>query len=554
MSVRSSEIRLCVNTNTEIAGRRSIDPLTFNLPTEIVSEIFALTLWCPAPLSYSTFAPAQQEKGNGAALKLGAVCLAWREIAWATPQLWTNFYLHIDIDSHCNDNSTHNTSFQLANAWFARSGHLPLSLQIHVPLKSLPRILASVAGHSSFALLSSLITRYSSRWRELDIWCPDWFLATLFPTVVRAVSDINTTILDTLRIHAVYDPYHPTRAVFSGYAAMEPAPRHVSISGGTLRFVDVHVNWQNATRVDMEGVELAGCVYILTHALGLEDVKFNRVSVNETDVGMVSVEGQIHTTLSFLTSLHLDFTSSFLPSHNPLDDLLSVITAPALSRISLSFGILRPRALLPAIALIRRSGSAISSLAISRKYAGSRDNERNNDEHAQLLALLRATPGLRYLDVGVKFGFGEPHPQARLIGLLVGEEDKVDGGEEKRELELPYLEMVHIGVGRIRRVSDVSLFDWTTVPRLIGSLRMNGRTHLRISWIRNGVASDVMRAVPYWDRETVVRVMELQRWYGSSRPGGDGYGENDWIELDTKDTKGEVDLFEASVDFYGLRG
>ncbi|KAJ7076514.1 hypothetical protein C8R43DRAFT_859382, partial [Mycena crocata] len=82
------------------------------LPPEISGEIFRL---CVAP----TDTPPS---GRYAPLMCLNVCRAWSDIAHTTPHLWTEITVSPGRDWRLKE--------PMAEAWFARSGSLPVSLTV----------------------------------------------------------------------------------------------------------------------------------------------------------------------------------------------------------------------------------------------------------------------------------------------------------------------------------------------------------------------------------------------------------------------------------------
>ena len=99
------------------------DPFIHKLPPEIGSHIFSLclpSLDCQLSDSWSV-----QEAEWNVPLRLGAVCRKWRQVAWATPNLWVAPLLEIrPLMAYSLANSLPN----LFCEWLGRSGLLPLTI------------------------------------------------------------------------------------------------------------------------------------------------------------------------------------------------------------------------------------------------------------------------------------------------------------------------------------------------------------------------------------------------------------------------------------------
>jgi len=91
---------------------------------------------------------------------LGKVCHGWRDFVWSTPILWTILYLRL---------STNNYEAQtvLLRDWLSRTGKYPISFCLDTDgfLETCDHSLAEVL---------TLFASVSARWREIDIYFPDF--------------------------------------------------------------------------------------------------------------------------------------------------------------------------------------------------------------------------------------------------------------------------------------------------------------------------------------------------------------------------------------------
>jgi hypothetical protein len=102
------------------------DPFLHKLPPEISSRILHLSL---PTLEYHPKA-THTRPGSAvwaAPLKLGSVCRKWRQLAWATPDLWTTLSIAIDIGSSMMPFVVESLP-GLLREWLGRSGMLPLTI------------------------------------------------------------------------------------------------------------------------------------------------------------------------------------------------------------------------------------------------------------------------------------------------------------------------------------------------------------------------------------------------------------------------------------------
>jgi hypothetical protein len=100
------------------------DPFIHKLPLEIGSHIFRL---CLPILDHGESdhwvdrIPAEW----AVPLRLGAVCRRWRQLAWATPNLWETLFLTIGPSTR---HSLAESLPGLLREWIGRSGALPLTI------------------------------------------------------------------------------------------------------------------------------------------------------------------------------------------------------------------------------------------------------------------------------------------------------------------------------------------------------------------------------------------------------------------------------------------
>ncbi|KAJ7887498.1 hypothetical protein B0H14DRAFT_3127491 [Mycena olivaceomarginata] len=122
------------------------------LPTEITAEIFGHCLLvfgaCTIPHTYKRSAP----------IILSAVCRAWRDIALATPILWSE--LHIRFDELATDVVTNAGLVENSlNLWLARAGSRPLSLDF----------ISRKGNRFALSRLRDIIHRWSHRVEDLCV-------------------------------------------------------------------------------------------------------------------------------------------------------------------------------------------------------------------------------------------------------------------------------------------------------------------------------------------------------------------------------------------------
>ena len=99
------------------------DPFIHKLPPEIGSHIFSLSL--PTLDNGENRFEATHRERRKWTLRLGAVCRKWRQLAWATPNLWETLFLAI---GPLTRRSLAASLPGLLREWIGRSGALPLTI------------------------------------------------------------------------------------------------------------------------------------------------------------------------------------------------------------------------------------------------------------------------------------------------------------------------------------------------------------------------------------------------------------------------------------------
>ena len=124
------------------------------LPPELISEIFTSCLPMQALGEDIT------KMDTSVPLRLGAICTAWRTVAWSTPPLWATVILHITSALKIPKQES------ILGEWLSRSGHLPLSIRLgssdDVPWTSA----ASPEG------IMNIVGAHALRWRHIDVRLP----------------------------------------------------------------------------------------------------------------------------------------------------------------------------------------------------------------------------------------------------------------------------------------------------------------------------------------------------------------------------------------------
>ncbi|KAF9483163.1 hypothetical protein BDN70DRAFT_874206 [Pholiota conissans] len=152
----------------------SHDGLTRKIPVEVMAEIFELCLpedVCSLDMQYRL-----RMHVLGMPLILSAVSQRWRQIAQASPRLWS------DVPVRILDRNIPSLP-DLVHDWIERSGQRPLSINIHT------------ARNSKCANgVIKVLNNYASRWKNLA-FSGDWLALCNFASDIEGVSNIQTLSL-----------------------------------------------------------------------------------------------------------------------------------------------------------------------------------------------------------------------------------------------------------------------------------------------------------------------------------------------------------------------
>ncbi|KAF9483170.1 hypothetical protein BDN70DRAFT_351780 [Pholiota conissans] len=154
------------------------DDLTRRIPPEITAEIFTFYLSEDTLKICMEFGPSKSYEIK-TPLLLSAVSRRWRNIAHATPELWSKVPLRMW-------SSNMQSLPMLAKEWLERSGQYPLSINIFATdIKSL----------KSFRELIHVVNQYSSRWKDLKFNDESSALSH-FSSNIEGISNLQTLCLN----------------------------------------------------------------------------------------------------------------------------------------------------------------------------------------------------------------------------------------------------------------------------------------------------------------------------------------------------------------------
>ncbi|KAJ7170877.1 hypothetical protein C8R43DRAFT_1231598 [Mycena crocata] len=352
--------------------------LTFpvlTLPGEITSEIFIHCLpdiWPREP--QSSISP----------LLLTCICRQWRNIALATPQLWSTF-------SMLSNASDVQINHDFINRWLSRSGNLLLSLTFGIPdvfddfgIEEL-----SVALDSMGRCLE-MFWKYSSRWHAVEFSSKPSFLQ--HPSVSISVPDGGFPQLTHLKIGC-----STLADVAFGGEKVElfndaPQLRSVTIELDTYGDVELrlfHLPWSQLTSFTGKSFVKDDCYYVLTQTPALIHCTF---MLYGDDHGNSPEMIPPFPPIPNLKSL------SITAAHD-ISEFLGTLTLPGLETLDINNSRTVTYAIPAVRQLLIRSHCALRNLT----YRG----QTSADE---FFDCLRLTPGLTFLDI--------PYSTAEICGLV----------------------------------------------------------------------------------------------------------------------------------------
>ena len=231
------------------------DPFIHKLPPEIGSHIFYL---CFPTLDFEDIQLWREAATFTRALRLGAVCRKWRQLAWATPDLWDTLYLRI---SPSMKRSLAESLPGLLREWLSRSGMRPLTVFFRYygcseesdsydsPDES---ILESAAD-----LVIEVINLYSGRWRNLHL-----HVAADIPGRLCGSIQPNQLLFLELEING---ERLPTQKFIM---KSKPFPTQLLLTNFPPTMIDI--GWENITHAMLYNLSANQCLEVLQRTPVLE--------------------------------------------------------------------------------------------------------------------------------------------------------------------------------------------------------------------------------------------------------------------------------------------
>jgi len=232
------------------------DPFIHKLPPEIGSHIFRLSL---PTLDDQAPKPWDEGKQVTQVLRLGAVCQKWRQLAWATPNLWELLYVNIGPPT---ERSLVESLPGLLSEWLSRSGMRPLTIffQQYEDDNIYPFLSDELAVEALECATDSIIdifNQHSGRWRNLHL-----NVAANIPGRLCGSTQPNQLLSLELGIDGRRSPTQQF------VMKSKPSPTHLTLFEFSPTSVDI--GWDNVTCANLQGVSVSECLELLRLAPALE--------------------------------------------------------------------------------------------------------------------------------------------------------------------------------------------------------------------------------------------------------------------------------------------
>jgi hypothetical protein len=303
------------------------DPFIHKLPVEIGSHILRLSL---PTLTIGEHDPMTIHGPDSvvwaAPLKLGSVCHKWRQLAWATPDLWTT--LSIAIDSSMSI-STSESLPGLLGDWLGRSGVLPLTIYFFHDSDYLLTSYDPGTGirtevfEVSTGLVIDILNSRSGQWRNLHLKAGTHIIE-------RFSSSTGPTQLVGLAL-----------ARGGNFGRRSLLPREFMMESLThlklinLPLTSINVRWDNITHATISEITIDKGLDLLRRAPGLEYYCVSMFESREISVQVPIVHPRLRSLVlstpyveNFLDVINLPSLEEWTQNsqHLPVTAMLSFLT------------------------------------------------------------------------------------------------------------------------------------------------------------------------------------------------------------------------------------
>ena len=235
--IRRRALRTAMNENH--------DPLIHQFPPEIASHIF---------IQYSP--PGECfDRPRITPLYLGAVCQKWRQLAWATPDIWTS--LHI----RCRRKYKRELP-QLIDEWLERSAGLPLTIKL--------------IDHSGWVYeydeVITILNKHSARWYDMHFDISAHHLHRL-----SGSSEGN-------RLHRLVLRHPFSRSGRNDFSTfgMKSKPSPTDLTLFTVGLLFVNIAWDNLTVALVHDISADECIELIRRAPHLTTLTLQDINISSS--------------------------------------------------------------------------------------------------------------------------------------------------------------------------------------------------------------------------------------------------------------------------------
>jgi hypothetical protein len=227
------------------------DRFMHKLPPEIGSYIFRL---CFPTLDYEEIHLWYKQWEWVGALKLGAVCRRWRQLAWTTPDLWDTLFLTIKSSTR---RSLVESFPGLLHEWLSRCGMRPLTFFFHHH-NDLSNESTVKTLNLATDLVIEIINSHSGPWKNLH-----FHVGADIPE--RLCVSIQPNQLLCLEV-GIHGERSPTQKFI-----MKSKPFPTQLQLNNFSPISIDIGWDNITLAALRNLSANECLEVLQRAPSLQD-------------------------------------------------------------------------------------------------------------------------------------------------------------------------------------------------------------------------------------------------------------------------------------------
>ncbi|KAF8962551.1 hypothetical protein BDZ97DRAFT_1101449 [Flammula alnicola] len=239
------------------------DPVTRNIPLEITTKIFIS--YIDSVMGPEIFSTNRSREQVAAPLRLAGICKTWREIALATPQLWTTMDIKLGEAQFCKQYG------ELTRQWLDRSGQQLLSvclLSDTEPDGYYPWTADGLPPWRDGLPYFEIIKDHAHRWQHLGL-CMDPIYYPAFFDDFPETPSLRTLKILAPRRHSPGAPLFRFRET--------PCLRNVEIFGAS----QIDISWHTVTHFKATKISVDVALEVLRHATHLTHCELHELGSAE---------------------------------------------------------------------------------------------------------------------------------------------------------------------------------------------------------------------------------------------------------------------------------